>query len=323
MRSLTARLAAVIIPGLRAGVYAYTHPSPLPLPLPLPLVIWHGLGDNYKADGLAAVGELAARVHPGTFVYNIHLDDDPASDRTATYFGNTTIQVQHVCSALASHPVLSRAPAIDGLGFSQGGQLLRAYVQRCNQPPVRSLVTFGSQHNGIADFRNCPPTDWLCRGAFGLLKRSTWSNFVQSHVVPAQYYRDPEQLDAYLEHSNFLADLNNERTVKNETYKKNLMQLEKFAMYMFLDDNMVIPKESAWFAEVNRTTKEVTLLKDRDIYREDWLGLKAMDAIGKLDFVVTDGEHMHLTDSILNSTFSKYFGPPRATDGSGSMNFEL
>jgi hypothetical protein len=39
--------------------------------------------------------------------------------------------------------------------------------------------------------------------------------------------------------------------------------------------------------------------------------------------VVTDGEHMHLTDALLNSTFSKYFGPPRATDNSGSLNFEL
>lgn len=57
---------------------------------PLPLIIWHGLGDNYKADGLAQIGELAEAIHPGTFVYNIHIDDDASADRTATFFGNLT-----------------------------------------------------------------------------------------------------------------------------------------------------------------------------------------------------------------------------------------
>ena len=57
---------------------------------PLPLIIWHGLGDNYKADGLAQVGKLAEAIHPGTFVYNIHVDEDASADRTATFFGNLT-----------------------------------------------------------------------------------------------------------------------------------------------------------------------------------------------------------------------------------------
>lgn len=287
---------------------------PPSLPPPLPLVIWHGLGDNYKADGLRSVGDLAVETNPGTYVYFIHLDDDPSTDRTATFFGNLTVQLERVCADLAAHPVLSSAPAINGLGFSQGGQFLRAYVQRCNNPPVRNLVTFGSQHNGIARFGNCAATDWLCKAAIGLLKTNTWSNFVQSRVVPAQYYRDPDELDRYLESSNFLADVNNERTVKNETYKMNLLTLEKFAMYVFGDDKTVIPKESGWFAEVNSTTGNVTWLKDRDMYREDWLGLRTLDELGRLDFEVTEGEHMELTDELLVDTFRKYFAPTRVKE---------
>jgi palmitoyl-protein thioesterase len=274
---------------------------------PLPLVIWHGLGDNYAADGIASVGELAQEVHPGILVYNIRIDDDASNDRSASFFGNLTLQIAKVCDDLATHPILSTAPAIDALGFSQGGQFLRGYVERCNTPPVRSLITFGSPHNGISEFQKCASTDWLCKGAQALLRGNTWSDFVQSRLVPAQYYRNPDDLENYLAHSNFLADVNNERTVKNETYKENLRKLENFVMYLFEDDTTVIPKETCWFAEVNGT--EVTHLRDRTIYTEDWLGLKELDKKGALKFEKTEGDHMTLTDKMLKEVFRKYLGP--------------
>ncbi len=121
-------------------------------------------------------------------------------------------------------PDPSTAPAIDAIGFSQGGQFLRGYVERCNKPPVRSLVTFGSQHNGISEFTECKPTDWLCRGAMGLLRGNVWGSYPQSGFVPAQYYRNPADYEKYLEFSNFLADINNERPIKNEQYKANIQK---------------------------------------------------------------------------------------------------
>ncbi|RDL33788.1 uncharacterized protein BP5553_08156 [Venustampulla echinocandica] len=273
---------------------------------PLPLIIWHGLGDNYAADGLASVASLAETVNPGTLTYIIRLDDTASGDRSATFFGNITLQIEQVCEELAAHPILSTAPAVDALGFSQGGQLLRGYIERCNFPPVRSLVTFGSQHNGISEFQSCSATDWLCKGAQGILRSNTWSSFVQSRLVPAQYFRDPTQMEAYLEHSNFLADINNERVLKNQTYKKNLEKLERFVMYTFEDDTTVIPKETGWFSEVNGT--EVTLLRDRAIYKEDWLGLRTLDEKGALKFEVTGGGHMTLDGELLAKVFSENYG---------------
>jgi palmitoyl-protein thioesterase len=243
-------------------------------------------------------------------VYYIRIDDDASADRTATYLGNLTDHVGKVCDDLAEHPILSTAPAVDALGFSQGGQFLRAYVERCNNPPVRSLVTFGSQHNGIAEFQHCDDTDWVCRGAQGLLRSSTWSGFVQARLVPAQYFRNLDELDKYVEFSNFLADINNEREVKNKTYAKNLASLEKFAMYMFENDTLVIPKESSWFADVNGT--EVTFLAERKIYQEDWIGLKELDKKGGLDFeTVKNSNHMQFDDELLIDVVKKYFGPVR------------
>lgn len=304
----------------------FTTARALPAPsqldsTPLPLVIWHGLGDNYAADGIASVGELAEEVHPGTLVYNIRLDEDPSGDRSATFFGNLTLQIEEVCADLAAHPILSTAPAIDALGFSQGGQFLRAYVQRCNNPPIRSLVTFGSQHNGISEFQTCATTDWLCKGAQNLLRTNTWSSFVQSRLVPAQYFRNPMNLEPYLDSSNFLADINNERELKNATYKQNMEKLGDFVMYMFGDDETVIPKESGWFAEVNGT--EVIPLKDRPIYTEDWLGLKTLDERGALHLERVDGRHMELDDKVLGEVFKKYYGPvKKGKQGASSPTFE-
>ncbi|KAB5555053.1 Alpha/Beta hydrolase protein [Coniochaeta sp. 2T2.1] len=275
---------------------------------PLPLVIWHGLGDSFANPSLRDVAALAESVNPGTLVYTIALAPDANGDRSATFLGNVTEQIAQVCARLAAHPILSTAPAIDALGFSQGGQFLRGYVQRCNYPPVRSLVTFGAQHNGIVDFRSCGPTDWVCKGAMALLRGNTWSSFVQSRLVPAQYYRDPEpaEYEKYLEHSNFLADINNERVLKNKTYVENLKRLENFVMYMFEDDTVAIPKESAWFEEVNGT--ETTPLRARPIYKEDWIGLKELDRKGGLTFKTTPGEHMQLDDKVLKEAFKEYFG---------------
>ncbi|GAB1319703.1 hypothetical protein MFIFM68171_09913 [Madurella fahalii] len=274
---------------------------------PLPLVIWHGLGDTYNSEGMRDVAALADKINPGTLVYAIRIDENAGRDRYNSFVGNLTEHVEKACADIAAHPILSTAPAIDALGFSQGGQFLRAYVERCNKPPVRSLVTFGSQHNGITRFRDCGPTDWVCKVAMAVLQGSPWSATVQSRLVPAQYFRDPEQYEQYLEHSNFLADVNNEREEKDEAYKKNIMKLENFVMYMFEEDTTVIPKETAWFEEVNGT--EITPLRARRLYTEDWLGLRALDRKGGLKFRTAPGEHMTLSEKLLSEAFRDFFGP--------------
>ncbi|WYZ46021.1 hypothetical protein EsH8_IX_000246 [Colletotrichum jinshuiense] len=294
---------------------------------PIPLVIWHGLGDSYDGDGIKQVGELAEEINPGTFVYTVKVGTDPNSDRSATFFGNVTTQLEQVCEELAAHPILSTAPAIDAIGFSQGGQFLRGYVERCNNPPVRSLVTYGSQHNGIVEFRACGDSDFLCKGAMALLRFNTWSSFVQNRLVPAQYYRNPaaDQYEKYIESSNFLADINNERELKNVAYKKNLASLTNFVMVMFEDDTTVIPKETAWFEEVNGT--ESLPLRARAIYKEDWIGLRELDRKGGLRFRQIPGDHMQLTEKTLNKTIEEFFGPYKkhfeAESSTGFVSEEL
>lgn len=220
---------------------------------------------------------------------------------------------------------------VDALGFSQGGQFLRGLIETCEGLRVRSLVTVGAQHNGIAAIgRTCGTWDFLCKGAVAVMRGNAYTEYVQGNVVPAQYYRtlndtreegggdeeEPEPVDEYLEYSNFLARVNAERKEereekKNEVYKARLSQLQKFVMVVFEDDTTVIPKESGWFAEVNRTSGQVTPLRERKIYREDWIGLKVLDEKSALVFESMEGDHMQLDDEVLSSLFEKYFGPEK------------
>jgi len=288
-----------------------------PTAKPLPLIIWHGLGDRYDADGIADVAALANELHPGTLVYPIRVADDGSADSRATFFGNLTTQINDVCDTLSSNSSFSaNTTRIDALGFSQGGQFLRGLIERCPGIEVRSLVTFGSQHNGISKFQNCGTWDLVCKGAMAAIKGNAFGEWVQGNIIPAQYYKETnattgEPTKEYLNNSNFIADINNEKKNKTKEYKQRLAKLDNFAMYVFQDDKTVIPKESGWFSEVNITSLEVTGLRERDIYTEDWIGLRELDDKGALVFRNASGGHMDLTEKVLTEAFMDFFGPER------------
>ncbi|KAK5130946.1 hypothetical protein LTR08_001549 [Meristemomyces frigidus] len=322
-----ATLLTLLLPSALASVLPPATVAPSAKPLPL--LIWHGLGDRYDAEGLRSVGTLAQKVHPGTYVKFIKLDDDGGNDRTATFFGNVSAQIETVCEELRHDPQLASVGGgstgvgemrVDALGFSQGGQFLRALLQRCDGLSMRALVTFGSQHNGIAQFQLCGAYDFVCKGAAALIKNNAWSDGVQGRVVPAQYYRTVNEStglgsEAYLAGSRFLADVNNERVVKNEGYAAKVASLDKLVLFVFGEDQTVIPKESGWFAEVNATSEEVTPLRNRTMYHEDWIGLKKLDERGGLVFKTAPGKHMELEEKLLAETFGVYFGPERVAQG--------
>lgn len=283
--------------------------------LPIPVIVWHGLGDSSSSDGMKSIAELLDLVHPGTFVYLVSLGYG-ANDKRNSFFGKVTDQIEEICEHVGKNRILQTAPAVDLLGFSQGGQFLRGLVETCDKmPKVRTLLTYGSQHNGIAKFQQCKDAgDWVCRAAETLVNTGgVFTSLVQDRVVPAQYFRDPANLDAYLEGSKWLADVNNERKEKNKTYGKRLAEVDQFVMVLFGDDETVVPKESSWFAEVNAETKEVTELRNRTIYEEDWIGLKELDEKKGLVFAKVEGKHMHLKAKGLKQMFKNYFGPMNKT----------
>jgi palmitoyl-protein thioesterase len=99
-----------------------------------------------------------------------------------------------------------------------------------------------------------------------------------------------------------LADINNERPVKNKTYAENLSSLQKFVMIRFTEEKTVVPADSSvisfqivlmkWFGDYNATSGKHTPLYKRDIYTEDWIGLKVLDDKDGLVFLESEGPHV-------------------------------
>jgi len=81
-------------------------------------------------------------------LYVVHRLADPRDSLTdAPQYGNVNEQIDFVAEQIAN--ITELKDGFDAIGFSQGGQFLRAYVERYNTPPVHNLVTFGSQHMGM------------------------------------------------------------------------------------------------------------------------------------------------------------------------------
>lgn len=71
--------------------------------------------------------------------------------------------------------------------------------------------------------------------ALEMMRRNLLNDFrwMQNFLVQATYWHDPLNEDKYVEHSSFLADINNEKTI-NQTYIDNLMKLNKFVRFPLL-----------------------------------------------------------------------------------------
>ncbi|KAI8605482.1 palmitoyl-protein thioesterase [Dissophora ornata] len=254
-----------------------------------PVVFYHGMGDSAHSKGMLELFDSVKEVAPEIFIHSIFLAESEAEDQRAGFFGNVNKQIESVCQQLKSIPELE--DGFNAVGFSQGGQFLRAYVQRCNDPPVHNLVTVGSQHSGVSDIPGCVQSDPSCRLMRSIAKSGVYSGYVRDHVVQAQYYKDPNNLQTYLERNIFLPDINNEREVKNAMYKKRLTSINNLVMFMFTEDITVRPKETAWFG-FSDETGDIVDLEEQDQYKEDWLGLRTMDEAGKLVFDIMEGEHV-------------------------------
>ncbi|PJF16623.1 hypothetical protein PSACC_03610 [Paramicrosporidium saccamoebae] len=262
----------------------------------------HANESKYAGRMMGVKGEIES-IYPGIFVHSIQIGASENKDRIASFYDDLNRQVDEICEQLESIEELK--DGFDAVGFSQGGQILRAYVQRCNSPPVRNLITVGAQHQGVMDLPGCgsavPVPDAQlakvlqlsesisdgqeCSWWQRMFKKSVYSDIVQNRIVQAQFFKDPARIEEYLTKSLFLADINNERPVKIEDYAEKLGSLENFVMFKFSDDHQ-------WFGYFDGT--EHFELREQPIYTDDWIGLRKLDEQGSLHFLVIEGEHVHL-----------------------------
>jgi palmitoyl-protein thioesterase len=307
---LVAALAALAASSAEGARGLLQPPDPDPSRhAPTPIVMWHGMGDNCCDP--VSMGHLKGVMEshtPGLYVHNVMVGPNPWVDSMEGFFGDVNHQVKEQCERLLAEPRL--ANGFFAVGFSQGSQFMRAVVERCGggETPgdgklvVRRLVTLGGQHAGVSALPGCEPFDGnatlsaYCRAAEAAVEAAAYSFLTRATVVQAQYYRDPTKFREYLEKNPFLPDVNNERETKNENYKRNILRLERLVLIRFSEDTVVVPKDSAWFGAYREGTRpeqdDVVELRDGALYKEDWLGLRALDESGRLVMFDCPGQHM-------------------------------
>ncbi|XP_060582407.1 palmitoyl-protein thioesterase 1-like isoform X2 [Ruditapes philippinarum] len=271
---------------------------------PVPVVIWHGMGDSCcNPLSMGSIKKLIEKNIHDVYVRSLEIGSSIEEDTLNGFFMNVNDQINMVCQKLATDKKLQSG--YNAIGFSQGGQFLRAIAQRCPSPPMLNLISVGGQHQGVFGLPHCPASATICEYVRKLLDKGAYISEIQSRLVQAEYWHDPLNENEYKAKSVFLADINQETTV-NQTYKTNLQKLKNLVLVKFLQDTMVEPRESEWFGYYKPgQDKDLYTMFESPLYTEDKLGLKTLNATGRLHFLSSDSDHLQFTeqwfiDNILN-----------------------
>merc|ERR1719385_561073 len=270
--------------------------------VPTPIVLWHGMGDSCcNPASMGSIKRMLEDELPGVYVHSLKIGDNILSDTESGFFKDTNAQVELVCKTVREDPQLQNG--FNAIGFSQGGQFLRAVAQRCPNPPMRNLITVGAQHQGVYGLPKCdaiPFLGWLCNLGREGVNEIIYDDILQNNLVQAQYWHDPLDQDKYVKYSQFIAEINGEGPNPNATYVENLMKLEKMVLVMFSGDTMVHPRESSHFKFYKTGQAEEIVDFDNDSVT---MGLKdalvQMKTNGQIDYLESPGDHLQFSETWL------------------------
>jgi len=264
----------------------------------LPVVLLHGV-----ASEAANMNNLGNWIHTefDTKVFNLEIGN---GIKTSIYTP-LSIQLNELCQTIYAIDELKEG--FNFIGMSQGGLLARGYVERCNEFPVRNLITLVSPHGGTV----LPD-----------LNINMYSKFSQEHLSVSNYWRDPRLLEEYLTICTYLPILNNEilkdatnssdddddddrehsddfvdDEIMHNNQKEQMKSLDHFVMVWSPYDDVVNPAESAKFSFFNEEF-DIVALEDTDLFKTDALGLKYLKDEHKLHTYETNCTHVQHRDPI-------------------------
>jgi len=272
-----------------------------------PIVLWHGMGDSCcNPFSMGSITKYFEKQIPGVYVHSLMIGDNVVQDTENGFFMNINSQIELACQRIQEDPKLK--DGYHAVGFSQGGLFFRGLAQRCPEPRIKNLVSIGGPQQGVYGLPKCLGENHvICDYVRRLLNYGAYIGWIQRLLVQAQYWHDPLAEEEFSENSLFLADINNQGPVKNETYKENLGKLNNLVLVQFAKDTVVDPKGSEWFSWFNSSASTTMVpLQQLPLYQEDWIGLKTLDKSGKLHLMSVNGDHLQLDQKSLDDIIQAY-----------------
>jgi palmitoyl-protein thioesterase len=276
---------------LTAIVVNWAHDAPVFTPV----VIMHGIKDTNAS--MAHMKQLIEQKLPGVYVRALEITSELGS-----IFTGIDTQVELACQALAADPKL--AGGINVIGVSQGGILMRGYLERCNKPPVKNFVAWLSPQMGVYGVPLVGQYEYLNVTLDAIADCCIYEDWAQGLFSFAGYWRDPYALQTYFKQKIFLSDINNERDEKNPIYKQRIISLENFIMGYSSEDTVLIPRETGWFGSFPQNSVSSTVpLEQQPMYTNDWIGLRTLQETGRLNRFTTTCPHSDYS----SPCFDKHF----------------
>lgn len=251
----------------------------------LPIAVFHGINDNcggWMQNWTNYIGKktnsYAKCIESGENLHSV-LTGIKSQGETACNIINSTFHEDFII-----------------VGFSQGGLIARYILEMCNlKGKVVKLITVGTPHMGVEKM-NCDNYKFLCSSVNFIIPYI--ANFLPLYyfIAPAGYIRSPKLENFYKKHNKFIAVLNNE-SIRNdynkESNKQKILQLKKLVLIKFKNDDMIYPRESAWFEKYDENYKVEELINS-EFYTKDYLGLKMLNENNRLRMYEFRGKHMQL-----------------------------
>jgi palmitoyl-protein thioesterase len=151
---------------------------------------------------------------------------------------------------------------------------------------------------GVSALPKLPRDGWLGWLLCLVIDRVIYFQIAQFFLAPADYWRDPQNMEGFLKYSKFLAEANNEVNF-NQTRKDKWLSLKKAIFVKWIDDTTIIPKESSWWGMYDSNFNIMSRF-DTEVYQKDLMGIKTLEEDGRATFETLPGDHMHFSHDDIN-----------------------
>ena len=277
----------------------------------LPVVVAHGMGDSCYNSGMKSITEAAGK-KLNAYATCVPTAEGWLFDTIDGFLKNMDKSVDFFAAKIRADPKL--AGGFNAFGFSQGNNVIRGYITKYNDPPVKNFMSICGINAGVGAFPQCSPEipvvgPTVCKGLAEVLGDLAYNKLVQDILFQANYYRDPAKTSdaSYLKNSR-LAQWNGEGEV-NATYVANWAKTDNFIWVEGTLDTVVWPRQGEQWGAMDPKDpwKTVLPMNETDWYTKDSFGLKTADEAGKNHFESFVGEHIRMTDAQLMGWLEKYF----------------
>jgi palmitoyl-protein thioesterase len=264
-----------------------------------PVVMAHGMGDSCFNDGMQDVTHRVSSLLGGVYGVCIPTGATKMEDTNNGYFLNMDASVDIFAQKVREDVKLK--DGFHAMGFSQGNNVIRGYIARYNDPPVKTFISVNGVNAGEGAVPYCRPSSLesqkisMCDLLMEQASRAAYTDYAQQHSFQANYWRDPRpsEYQTY-QHYSQLAKWNNEGLTKNRTLNDNWSQTNQFVWIIALQDGMVWPKEGEQWGAPDPANPFTSILAREDTkwFQQDLFGLRTAEEAGKNYYEQFDGNHL-------------------------------